>query len=160
MRTERAELLRHAVVAKATDYMLKRWDGFACFLDDGRICLTHNAAERALRPLCLARKSWLFCGSDGGGERAAVMYTLIARPSSTVSPRRFGWPTSLTASASSRRPDCTSSSLGAERPNRSRPCRVAGTLHSRLTGRPAPARTCQIERGLHRMLTALSPLSV
>ena len=77
MRTERAGLSRHAAVAKAMDYMLKRWDGFARFLDDGRICLTNNAAERALRPLCLGRKSWLFAGSDRGGERAAVMYTLI-----------------------------------------------------------------------------------
>ena len=77
MRTERARLSRHADVAKAMDYMLKRWDGFARFLDDGRICLTNNAAERALRPLCLGRKSWLFAGSDRGGERAAVMYTLI-----------------------------------------------------------------------------------
>ena len=66
-----------AAVAKAMDYMLKRWDGFARFLDDGRICLTNNAAERALRPLCLGRKSWLFAGSDRGGERAAAMYTLI-----------------------------------------------------------------------------------
>ena len=47
------------------------------FLDDGQICLTNNAAERALRPLCLGRRSWLFAGSDRGGERAAVMYTLI-----------------------------------------------------------------------------------
>ena len=47
MRTERAGLSRHAAVAKAMDYMLKRWDGFARFLDDGRICLTNNAAERA-----------------------------------------------------------------------------------------------------------------
>ena len=77
MRTERAGLSRHAAVAKAMDYMLKRWDGFARVLDDGRICLTNNAAERALRPLCLGRKSWLFAGSDRGGERAAVMYTLI-----------------------------------------------------------------------------------
>ena len=77
MRTERAGLSRHAAVAKAMDYMLKRWDGFARFLDDGRICLTNNAAERALRPLCLGRKSWLFAGSDRGGKRAAVMYTLI-----------------------------------------------------------------------------------
>ena len=57
--------------------MLKRWDGFARFLDDGRICLTNNAAERALRPLCLGRRSWLFAGSDRGGVRAAAMYTLI-----------------------------------------------------------------------------------
>ena len=77
MRTERVKLSKHAPVAKAMDYVLKRWDGFARFLDDGRICLTNNAAERALRPLCLGRKSWLFAGSDRGGERAAVMYTLI-----------------------------------------------------------------------------------
>ena len=77
MRTERAGFSRHATVAKAMDYMLKRWDGFARFLDDGRICLTNNAAERALRGICLGRKSWLFAGSDRGGERAAVIYTLI-----------------------------------------------------------------------------------
>ena len=77
MRTERAGLSRHADVAKAMDYILKRWDGFARFLDDGCICLTNNAAERALRGIALGRKSWLFAGSDRGGERAAVMYTLI-----------------------------------------------------------------------------------
>ena len=77
MRTERARLSRHADVAKAMDYMLKRWAAFTRFLDDGRICLTNNAAERALRGIALGRKSWLFAGSDRGGERAAVMYTLI-----------------------------------------------------------------------------------
>ena len=77
MRTERAGLSCHAAVAKAMDYMLKRWDGFTRFLDDGRICLTNNAAERALRGIALGRKSWLFAGSDRGGERSAVMYTLI-----------------------------------------------------------------------------------
>ena len=58
------------------DYMLKRWSAFTCFLDDGRICLTNNAAERALRGIALGRKSWLFVGSDRGGRRAAT-YTLI-----------------------------------------------------------------------------------
>ena len=77
MRSERARLSRHAPVAKAMDYMLKRWEGFTGFLEDGRICLTNNAAERALRGLALGRKSWLFAGSDRGGERAAVMSTLI-----------------------------------------------------------------------------------
>src|SRR5512138_1387259 len=48
-----------------------------CFLNDGRICLTNNAAERALRRVALGRKSWLFAGSDRGGERAAAMYSLI-----------------------------------------------------------------------------------
>jgi len=77
MRVERAKLSRHAEVAKAIDYMLKRWPAFTRFLDDGRICLTNNAAERALRGLALGRKSWLFAGSERGAERAAVMYTLI-----------------------------------------------------------------------------------
>ena len=77
MRIERAGLSRHAAVAKAMDYTLKRWDGFARFLDDGRVCLTNYAAERALRGIALGRKSWLFAGSDRGGVRAAVMYTLI-----------------------------------------------------------------------------------
>ena len=60
------------------DYMLKRWSAFARFLDDGRICLTNNAAERALRTVALGRRSWLFAGSDRGGERAATIYPLIA----------------------------------------------------------------------------------
>jgi transposase len=77
MRAERARLSRHSEVAKAMDYMLKRWAPFTRFLDDGRICLTNNAAERELRGIALGRKSWLFAGSDRGGERAAVMYTLI-----------------------------------------------------------------------------------
>jgi transposase len=77
MRTQRAKLSRHSDVAKAMNYMLTRWDTFTRFLDDGRICLTNNAAERALRGIALGRKSWLFAGSDRGGERAAVMYTLI-----------------------------------------------------------------------------------
>jgi transposase len=60
------------------DYMLKRWTAFTRFLSDGRICLTNNAAERALRGIAIGRKNWLFAGSDRGGERAASIYTLIA----------------------------------------------------------------------------------
>jgi len=77
MKRERAKLSRHNEVAKAMDYMLKRIDVFTRFLDDGRICLSNNAAERVLRAIALGRKSWLFAGSDRGGERAAVMLTLI-----------------------------------------------------------------------------------
>jgi len=77
MRAERARLSRHAEVAKAIDYMRKRWPAFTRFLDDGRICLTNNAAERALRGIAIGRKAWLFAGSDRGGERAAAIYTLI-----------------------------------------------------------------------------------
>jgi transposase len=79
MRAERAKLSRHNAVAKAIDYMLTRWQAFTRFLDDGRICLSNNAAERALRGLALGRKSWLFAGSERGAERAALMYTLTNR---------------------------------------------------------------------------------
>src|SRR3954452_17293399 len=77
LREERPKLSRHAESAKAIDYMLKRWPAFTRFLDDGRICLSNNAAERALRGIALGRKSWLFAGSDRGGQRAAAIYSLI-----------------------------------------------------------------------------------
>jgi transposase len=77
MRAERPKLSRGSDLAKAMDYMLKRWPSFTRFLDDGRVCLSNNAAERALRGIALGRKSWLFAGSDRGGMRAAAMYSLI-----------------------------------------------------------------------------------
>ncbi|WP_158812122.1 IS66 family transposase [Beijerinckia sp. L45] len=77
MRAERPKLSRHSDVAKAMDYMLTRWPAFVRFLDDGRICLSNNAAERALRGIALGRKAWLFAGSERGGDRAAIIYTLL-----------------------------------------------------------------------------------
>ncbi|NDW07957.1 IS66 family transposase [Jiella pacifica] len=78
MRTERARLSRHADVAKAMDYMLTKWESFARFTADGRICLSNNAAERALRGIALGRRSWTFAGSDRGADRCAFMLTMIA----------------------------------------------------------------------------------
>jgi transposase len=77
LREQRSRLSNSSSVAGPIDYMLKRWDRFARFIDDGRICLTNNAAERALRGFALGRKSWLFAGSEHGAERAAIMATLI-----------------------------------------------------------------------------------
>ncbi len=77
LRQERVKLSRHEDLAVAMDYMLTRWPAFTRFLDDGRICLTNNAADRALRGIARGRKSWLFAGSDRGGRRAAMMYSLI-----------------------------------------------------------------------------------
>jgi hypothetical protein len=71
------KLSRGHDLAKAIQYMLKRWPAFTLFLGDGRVCLSNNAAERGLRGIALGRKSWLFCGSDRGGQRAAAMYSLI-----------------------------------------------------------------------------------
>ena len=77
MRAQLERLARGHDLAKAINYMLKRWAGFTLFLEDGRVCLSNNAAERGLRGIALGRKSWLFCGSDRGGQRAAAMYSLI-----------------------------------------------------------------------------------
>ncbi|WP_244476906.1 IS66 family transposase [Methylobacterium sp. Leaf117] len=74
---QRGKLSRSSTVAKPIDYMLKRWDRFARFLDDGCVCLSNNAAERALRGFALGRKAWLFAGSDRGANHAASMATLI-----------------------------------------------------------------------------------
>src|SRR6202035_5139663 len=71
------ELSGSPSVAQPIDYMLERWDRFARFIEDGRVCLTNNAAERALRGFALGRKSWLFAGSQRGADRAAAMTTLI-----------------------------------------------------------------------------------
>jgi transposase len=78
LREVRAQMSKHNDLARAIDYMLKRWDGFTLLLNDGTVCASNNAAERALRRIACGRKSWMFCGSDRGGQRAAVMYGLIA----------------------------------------------------------------------------------
>jgi transposase len=77
IREQRAKLSRGHDLARAIDYILKRWVAFTLFLDDGRVCLSNNAAERALRGIALGRRSWMFCGSDRGGQRAAALYSLI-----------------------------------------------------------------------------------
>lgn len=77
MREQLAKLSRGHDLAKAFNYILKRWASFTRFLEDGRVCLSNNAAERGLRGIALGRNSWLFCGSDRDGRRAASMYSLI-----------------------------------------------------------------------------------
>ena len=66
-----------STLAQAIRYSLSRWDALTRYTTDGRLDICNNAAERAIRPLAIGRKNWLFAGSDTGGERAAVMYTII-----------------------------------------------------------------------------------
>lgn len=77
LQTERRKLSSKNRIAKAIGYLLKRWDAFTRFLDDGRICLSNNAAERSIRGIAVGRRNWTFAGSDSGGRRAAAIYTLI-----------------------------------------------------------------------------------
>ena len=64
-------------LAKAIRYARSRWAALTAYVDDGRLEISNNAAENAVRPVTLGRKNWLFAGSDSGGERAAVMLTLL-----------------------------------------------------------------------------------
>src|SRR5262245_10916984 len=64
-------------LAGAIRYARSRWPALTSYDDNGRLELSNNAAENAIRPVTLGRKNWLFAGSDAGGERAALFYTLI-----------------------------------------------------------------------------------
>jgi transposase len=64
-------------LAAAIHYTLVRWQALTRFCEDGRIDLDNNTAERAIRPLVLGRRNFLFAGSDAGGDRAANIYSLI-----------------------------------------------------------------------------------
>jgi transposase len=78
LREQRAKVSKHSETGKAIDYSLKRWTAFTRFLDDGRLCMSNNAAERELRAVAVGRRNWTFAGSDDGGRRAAAIYTLVA----------------------------------------------------------------------------------
>ena len=64
-------------LAKAFRYGLNRWSSFSLFLEDGRVAIDNNAAERGMRPIGVGRRNWLFAGSDTGGETLARAMTLI-----------------------------------------------------------------------------------
>src|ERR1700757_3448961 len=77
LREQRAKLSGQSSVSKAIAYCLNRWVALTRFLDDGRLCMSNNAAEREIRPIAVGRHNWTFAGSDEGGRRAAAIYTLI-----------------------------------------------------------------------------------
>ena len=110
---------RKSEIGKAIDYTLKRWPALTRFMTDGRICLSNNAAERALRGIAVGRHNWTFAGSDRGGERAAGgggrRADRAAAPGGGGSPRREG-------AARAPAPPCVRDSGGLER-------RVHPSLH-------------------------------
>ena len=74
---QRQKLANADVTAKAIDYSLSNWRALTRYLDDGDVPIDNNAAENAVRPLCVGRKNWLFVGSQQAGERAGVVMSLI-----------------------------------------------------------------------------------
>jgi transposase len=77
LRAAPREISAKSTLARAIRYALSRWDALTLYTSDGRLEMTNNTAERAIRPLVLGRRNYLFAGSDSGGVRAAKMYTLI-----------------------------------------------------------------------------------
>jgi len=72
-----SQVPRKFPLAKAIKHALTRWDALLRYVDDGNIEIDNNPIEREIRPDALGRKNYLFAGSDAGGERAAMMYSLI-----------------------------------------------------------------------------------
>jgi len=93
LREQRAKLSRNNETTKAINYCLSRWDAFTRFLDDGRLCMSNNAAERELRAVAVGRRNWTFAGSDGVAGAPQPSTPSSPPPSSTTSIRRLGLPT-------------------------------------------------------------------
>jgi hypothetical protein len=71
-------VLPKAPIAEAIGYVRNQWDALTRFLDDWRLRLDNNPAERQLRRVAIGRKNWLFAGSEAGAERTCVLYTILA----------------------------------------------------------------------------------
>ena len=131
--------------------VLKRWPAFTRFLDDGRICLSNNAAERALRGIAVGRRNWTFAGSDEGGRRAAALYTLIETAKlNAIDPR--AWLADVIARLPATRPAASTNSR-----------RGTGRTQSRSAPPRNPAHadndpSSRFSRGRHRLLTRSRPL--
>ncbi len=76
MLAQRHRLSGKSALGKALQYALSRWDALTRYVADGRLSIDNNLAERQLRGIALTRKNFLFVGSDAGGQRAAIVYTI------------------------------------------------------------------------------------
>jgi len=77
LEAQRRRLSSKTALAKAIQYGMTRWEALALYLRDGRIGIDNNAAERSLRGIAVTRKNFLFLGSEAGGDRAAILYTVL-----------------------------------------------------------------------------------
>ena len=76
MLEQRRRLSGRSTLGKALQYALNRWDALSRYIEDGRLSIDNNLAERQLRGIAVARKNFLFVGSDAGGQRAAIIHTI------------------------------------------------------------------------------------
>ena len=76
MLEQRRRLSGKSTLGKALQYALNRWDALVRYVEDGRLSIDNNLSERLLRGIAVTRKNFLFVGSDAGGQRAAIIYTI------------------------------------------------------------------------------------
>lgn len=77
MQAQRRRASSETALGKAVQYALGRWEALTRYADDGRLAIDNNVAERLLRGIAVTRKNFLFLGCGAGGDRAAILYTLI-----------------------------------------------------------------------------------
>jgi transposase len=83
-------LSKGSAISKAVNYTLKQWEGLNAYVHDGHAAIDNNSAERSLRPIALGRKNYLFAGSPSGGQRAAVLYSIISTANlNGINPRKY-----------------------------------------------------------------------
>jgi transposase len=71
-------VLPRSPIGEAVHYARAQWPALTRYVEDGDLTIDNNASERALRRVCTGRKNWLFCGSDEGGTRTAILYSIVA----------------------------------------------------------------------------------
>jgi transposase len=76
MLQQRRRLSGKSTLGKALQYALNRWDALVRYIEDGWLSIDNNLAERLLKDIAVTRKNYLFVGSDAGGQRAAIIYTI------------------------------------------------------------------------------------
>ncbi|MGE5866966.1 MAG: IS66 family transposase, partial [Rhizobacter sp.] len=79
LHAQQARVSRRSEIGKALAYALNHWTALTRFLEDGRICMSNNAAERALRGIAVGRRNWTFAGSFFNDTATTEIYTLIAQ---------------------------------------------------------------------------------
>jgi Transposase IS66 family len=94
-REQRAKLSRSSDTTKAINYCLSRRDAFTRFLDDGRLCMSNDAAERGLRAVAVGRRNWTFAGSDEGADERRRSTPSSPPPYAARGIRRFMPPAEL-----------------------------------------------------------------
>jgi hypothetical protein len=74
---QQRQALPKGLLGQALGYALRHWEALTRYLEEGYLAIDNNAAERALRQVAVGRKNWLFCGSEEGGQTAAVLYSVV-----------------------------------------------------------------------------------